>query len=209
MQTERDNERLRDVVSRHKEQQQGDFNRSPQPRPYPHESEHIHSEISKGIRSETDRVKQEIERLRDDFNRLAANYEPAHHSQPPAQYPSPVDPLRQFYEQELRQNQMLLSKLTHENKSSTPTITISGGYQRTSSPIRHDHSLDGSPNCSICSNSRLLKERLANAIDTSLADQRIKTIRQMPILPRYTSTAFQSNHGSVPSIDLLRQRYYL
>jgi len=87
---------------------------------------------------------------------------------------------------------------------------LNNGIQPTT--IKHDeyeHSLNGSYNCSICSNSRLLKERLDNAIDVSLADQRIQTIKQIPILPRQTSPLLTTNNGTMSSVELLRKRYYI
>jgi len=78
--------------------------------------------------------------------------------------------------------------------------------------IKHDeyeHSLNGTYNCSICSNSRLLKERLDNAIDVSLADQRIQTIKQIPILPRQTTPLITTNNNHMSSVEILRKRYYI
>jgi hypothetical protein len=86
------------------------------------------------------------------------------------------------------------------------------GYHRTPSSIQtheYDHLLNGNFNCSVCSNSRLLKERLENAIDTSLADQRIQTIKQMPILPRQRSPLLSTNTNTMSSVEILRKRYYV
>ncbi|CAF2385966.1 unnamed protein product [Rotaria sp. Silwood2] len=202
MQTEKDNERLRDVVSRQK--QQNDLNKSIQ---HQQEYENIVAENSKQIRSETERVKYELDRLRHDFDKLVSNYDPPNNLQQQAQLHSQIDTLRHFYEQEFRQ-QLLLSKLTNGIKPTTAIHT----YHQTSSPIKHDeydHSLNGNSNCSVCSNSRLLKERLENAIDTSLADQRIQTIKQLPILPRLTSPLLPTNTNAISSIELLRKRYYV
>ncbi|CAF4582573.1 unnamed protein product [Rotaria sp. Silwood1] len=209
IQTEKDNERLRDVVSRQK--QQNDLNKSVQQQ---QEYEHIIAENSKQIRSDTDRVKYELDRLRHDFNKLVSNYDPPNNLQQHAQLHSQIDTLRHFYEQEFRQ-QLLLSKLSNGMKPSPPSpppTTTIHNYHRVPSPIKHDeydHSSNGNLNCSICSNSRLLKERLENAIDTSLADQRIQTIKQMPILPRLTSPLLPTNTNTISSFDLLRKRYYV
>ncbi|CAF4491288.1 unnamed protein product, partial [Rotaria socialis] len=202
IQTEKDNERLRDVVSRQKHQ--NELNKSIQQH---QDYENLMSENSKQIRSETERVKYELDRLRFDFDKLVSNYEPPNNSQQQAQLHSQIDTLRQFYEQEFRQ-QLLLSKLTN---GANP-LPIVHSYNRTSSPIKHDeyeHSLNGSLNCSVCANSRLLKERLESAIDTSLADQRIQTIKQMPILPRITSPLIENHNSATSSFDLWRKRYYV
>jgi hypothetical protein len=202
LQTEKDNERLRDVVSRQKQQQ---FHTSLQQQ----ENEHVLTENSKQIRSETERVKYELDRLRHDFDKLITNYEPPNNLHQQAQLHAQIDTLRQFYEQEYRQRQAPLSNLPNGIQSSATTMN---GYHRTSSPTKHDeydHSPNGSINCSICSNSRLLRERLDNAIDTSLADQRIQTIKQMPILPRQSSPLLTSNTNTTSAVQLLRKRYYV
>jgi len=203
LQTEKDNERLRDVVSRQKQQQQ--LNKSLEEH---QQNERIIAEDSKQIRSETERVKYELDRLRHDFDKLVLSYEPPNNFQQQAQLHSQIDTLRQFYEQEFRQKQLILSKLVNESK---PTITLND-YHRTSPTIKHgeyDHLTNGSQNCIICSNSRLLKERLENAIDISLADQRIQTIKQIPILPRQTSPLLLKNNNDMSSFELLRKRYYM
>ncbi|CAF0994213.1 unnamed protein product [Rotaria magnacalcarata] len=202
IQTEKDNERLRDVVSRQKHQ--NELNKSIQQH---QDYESLMSENSKQIRSETERVKYELDRLRHDFDKLVSNYDPPNNSQQQAQLHSQIDTLRQFYEQEFRQ-QLLLSKLTN---GANP-LPIVHSYSRTSSPIKHDeyeHSLNGSVNCSVCTNSRVLKERLESAIDTSLADQRIQTIKQMPILPRITFPLIGNHNSATSSFDLWRKRYYV
>ncbi|CAF0904207.1 unnamed protein product [Rotaria sordida] len=206
IQTEKDNERLRDVVSRQK--QHNDLNKSLQQH---QEYEHNISENSKQIRSETGRVKHELDRLRHDFDKLVSNYDSPNNLQQQTQLHSQIDTLRQFYEQEFRQ-QLLLSKLTNEMKPSPPPPTTIHHYHRTSSPIKHDeheHSLNGNSNCLACSSSRLLKERLENAIDTSLADQRIQTIKQMPILPRLTSPLLPTNNNTTSSLEILRKFYHV
>lgn len=199
---------MRDVVSRNKIQQE-ELSRSLQQQQQ--ENEHIRTETSKEMRSETERVKQELERLRHDFAKLVSNYEPANNQhQQQAQLHSQIDTMRQFYEQEFRQRQALLTKVTDENK---PIVQQSNGHYRAPSPIKHEHheySSNGSHPCSVCSNSRLLRERLDNAIDTSLAEQRIQAIKQMPILPRQASPVpTTGNHGAGSSVDHLRKRYYL
>jgi myosin heavy subunit len=203
LQTEKDNERLRDVVSRQKQQQE--LNKTLQQN---QATEQIIAENSKQMRSDTERVKYELDRLRHDFDKLVLNYEPPNNLQQQAQLNSQIDTLRQFYEDEFHRKQLLMSKLTNGIKSPS----TSNGYHRTASPIRHDHydhSSNGSLNCSICSNSRLLKERLENAIDISLADQRIQTIKQIPILPRQTSPLLTTINSPMSSVDLLRKRYYI
>ncbi|CAF1329496.1 unnamed protein product [Adineta steineri] len=224
LQTERDNERLRDTVSR-QDQEHKKLNRTFQQY---QESEHVNSENSKQIRSDTERVKYELDRLRHDFDKLVLHYEPPRNLQQQQQQPqfsSETDLLRQLYEQELREKQLLMSKLINDVRPSsspspqpqqmlTPTKT-NNNYHRPppsslSSSVHHDHGSNGHFNCSLCSNSRLLKERLENAIDTSLADQRIQTIRQIPILPRQTSSLLTTNtNNGVSSVDILRQRYYV
>jgi hypothetical protein len=197
---EKDNERLRDVVSRQKQQQE--LNKSIQQH---QENEQMIAENSKQIRSDTERVKYELDRLRHDFDKLVLNYDPPNNFQQQAQLHSQIDTLRQFYEDEFHKKHLLMSKLTDGIKSPP-----SNGYHRTNSPLKHyDHSPNGSLTCSVCSNSRLLKERLDNAIDVSLADQRIQTIKQIPILPRQTSPLLTTNNGTMSSVELLRKRYYI
>lgn len=157
------------------------------------ENEHVITENSKQIRSDTERVKYELDRLRHDFDKLVLNYDPPNNLQQQAQLHSQIDTLRQFYENEFRQKQLLMSK-------------VPNGIH---SPIKHEHSSNGNVNCLVCSNSRLLKERLENAIDTSLADQRIQTIKQIPILPRQTTPLITTNNYDMSSVDLLRKRYYM
>ena len=163
------------------------------------------------MRTETDRVKYELDRLRHDFDKLVSNYTPPDNSQQQAQLHSQIDTLRQFYEQEFRhQQQLLFAKLANGNQPTT-----NGAYHPPPAPLpqrhfEHSHPHNGGfQDCSICSNSRLLKERLENAIDTSLADQRIQTIKQMPILPRQTSSSITPTISTPSTADLLRKRYYI
>ncbi len=195
---------MRDVVSRQKHQQE--LNKTFQQH---NSTEQMIADNSKQMRSETERVKHELDRLRHDFDKLVLNYEPSNNHQQQAQLHSQIDTLRQFYEDEFRRKQLLMSQLANGGSKSPPT---KDNYHRTASPIRHehyDHSSHGSLNCSVCSNSRLLRERLDNAIDVSLADQRIQTIKQIPILPRQTSPLLTTINGPMSSVDLLRKRYYI
>lgn len=188
LQTERDNERLRDTVTRQK-----------------HEGEFNANDNTKQMRSETERVKYELERLRHDFDKLVSNYEPPNNYQQQAQLHSHIDILRQFYEDEFRKKQLLMSKLPQA--MSTPNLNVNF-HTTKQQDIDHSHHTNG--NCSVCSNSRLLKERLENAIDTSLADQRIQTIKQIPILPRQNSPIYPAaSNSSLSSIEILRKRYYI
>jgi hypothetical protein len=197
LQTERDNERLRDTVSRQKHEHE--LNKSQD-----------NVEYSRQMRTETDRVKYELDRLRHDFDKLVLNYTPPNNSQQQAQLHSQIDTLRQFYEQEFRQQQLLLSKLANGIQPTT-----NGVYHHPPAPLpqryfEHSHPHNGGfQDCSTCSNSRLLKERLDNAIDTSLADQRIQTIKQMPILPRQRSPLLSTNTNTMSSVEILRKRYYV
>jgi hypothetical protein len=202
LQTEKENERLRDVVSRQK--QEHELNKSLH---HHHDNEHFIPENSRQMRSETDRVKYELDRLRQDFDKLVLNYTPPNNPHQQAQLHSQIDTLRQFYEQEFRQKQSLLSNLANGIK---PT---NNEYYTTPSPQKHEeHSHPHNGNLhdrSSYSNSRLLKERLNNAIDSSLADQRIQTIKQMPILPRQTAPTGTTNHTMPSTADILRKRYYI
>jgi len=183
LQTEKDNERLRDAVSRQTNT----------------------TENTKQMRSETENVKQELERLRQTFEKLVSNYEPPNNYQQQAQLHSHIDILRQYYEDEFRKKQLLMSKLPQA--MSTPNLNVNF-HTTKHQDIDHSHHING--NCSVCSNSRLLKERLDNAIDTSLADQRIQTIKQIPILPRQNSSIYPTNSTStLSSMEILRKRYYI
>ncbi|CAF1082984.1 unnamed protein product [Adineta ricciae] len=222
VQAQKDNERLRDTVSRQEQQQQqqhlsGTFQKY-------QSSDHLNVENNRQIRSDTERMKYEIDRLRHDFDKLVSNYDspkliPQQQQQQLPQLYSQADALRQLYEQELREKQLLMMKLndmTKVSRTPTPPPTANNGYHHMSSPVHHHHHhseydylVNGKSTCSICSNSRLLKERLENAIDTCLADQRIQTIRQMPILPRQTSALLPTNTNGLSSADILRKRYYV
>lgn len=209
LKTEKDNEALRDTVSRQQQKQQGDTNKSIQKH---QDYEQLIAENSKQIRSETERVKHELDRLRTDFNRLMSNYEPPNNLQHQAQYNSQIDSLRNFYENEFRQ--LLMSKLAQDVKSTGQPATTSDHHHHhhpvvTAQHNGYDHSLNGSLSCAVCTNSRLLKERLESAIDSSLSDQRIQAIKQMPILPRLTSPLLTTHNNIMPSYDLLRKRYYV
>ena len=207
MLTEKDNERLRDVVSRQSKHQQ-DLNRSFQQQ---QENEHVLTENSKQIRSNVERVNHGLDRIRDDLGRLLSNYDPPNNFQQQAQLHTQIESMRQFYEDEFRKQQQQSLNAKTSNGSKSPIVMVNG-YHRRSSVKKHDdydHSHNGSSNCSICSNSRLLKERLDNAIDTSLADQRIQTIKQIPILPRQTSPLLTTNNTTMSSVELLRKRYYI
>lgn len=147
-----------------------------------------------------------MDRIRDDLGKLLSNYDPPNNFHQQAQLHSQIETMRQFYEDEFRKQQQLL------NAGSKSPVVMVNGYHRRSSVKKHDdydHSHNGSLNCSICSNSRLLRERLDNAIDTSLADQRIQTIKQIPILPRQTSPLLTTNNTTMSSVELLRKRYYI
>ena len=166
---------------------------------------------SKQIRSDVERANQNIDRIRDDLGRFLSTYDPPNNFQQQAQLHSQIETLRKFYEDEFHKQQQQLLNGKSVNGSKSP-ILIANGYHRRSSGKKHDeydHSPNGSLNCSICSNSRLLKERLDNAIDTSLADQRIQTIKQIPILPRQTSPLLTTNNTTMSSVELLRKRYYI
>ena len=220
MQAQKDNERLRDTVSRQEQQQQQQQHLSETFQKH-QSNDHLNVENNRQIRSDTERMKYEIDRLRHDFDKLVSNYD-SPKLIPQQQLPQPysqADALRQLYEQELREKQLLMMKLNDMTKASrtpTPPPTANNGYHPTSSSVHHhhhhseyDYSVNGKSTCSICSNSRLLKERLENAIDTCLADQRIQTIKQMPILPRQTSALLTTSTNGLSSVDILRKRYYV
>lgn len=141
--------------------------------------------------------------MRQDFDNLVSNYEPKSNYQQQLQLHSQIDIFRQFYENEYRQRQFLMSK---------PTLkpTLSQIYQKPPSNLHHNHSFNET--CSTCTNSRLLRERLESAIDLSLADQRYQKVRQYQPIPRQASsllTINTINNGAPSSLDLLRERYYV
>jgi hypothetical protein len=146
-------------------------------------------ENSRQIRSDTERVKSELDRLRQDFDKLVEHYEPISTLYQQTQLHSQIDTFRQFYEHEFRQRQLLMSKLTSGIK-----------------PIHHSH--ETSP-CTACTSSRFLKERLETAIDNSLADERLQTIKQIPAIPRQASSLLITNNTPISSVDLLRKRYHV
>ncbi|CAF1411512.1 unnamed protein product [Adineta steineri] len=197
MQTEKDNESLRDTLSRQKQYQQ--LNRT-----FPQEQTDENYLIvnSRQIRSDTERVKSELDRLRQDFDRLVANYEPTNNIHQQAQLHTQIDTFRQFYEQEFRQRQLTMSKITAGIKPAK-VITY---HRSTSSSMNHHHLSNETSSCTACINSRLLKERLETAIDTSLADQRYQTIKQTVPLPRQASallTVNTTHNGLTSSVEIL------
>ena len=145
---------------------------------------------AQNVRVATARMKNELDRLRQDFDRLVSSYDPPNSHQQQAELHSHIDTFRQYYEQEFRQRQALMSKLT-------PT---SSNHARTSdTPSLH-------------SNNRLYRERMDSAIDRALADERLQASNQMPPIPRQASallTINTSNNGARSSVDLLRQSYHL
>jgi hypothetical protein len=154
------------------------------------------------MRSDTERVKSELDRLRQDFDKLVANYEPSDHPRHQAQLHSQIDTFRQFYEHEFRQRQLTASQITAGIK---PARTIT--YHQSGQPIYHDHVHNGAASCTACINSRLLKERLATAIDSNLSEQRMRTIQQTVPLPRQASALLTINtthNGLTSSVEILR-----
>ncbi|CAF1186000.1 unnamed protein product [Adineta ricciae] len=195
--TEQDNQYLRETLSRHGSYQH--LNRTYAPE-QPNENYLLQN--SRQIRSDTERVKSELDRLRQDFDKLVANYEPTNSLQHQAQLHSQIDTFRQFYEQEFRQRQATMAKIT---AGVTPARTIV--YHRSSPATHYDHAhVSGAP-CSACINNRVLKERLETAIDSSLAEQRLQTIKQTVPLPRQASALLTINtthHGLKSSVEILR-----
>ncbi len=146
---------------------------------------------SRQIRSDTERIKSELDRLRQDFDKLISNYEPINNYHHQTKLHSQIDTFRQFYEQEFRQRQLLMSKLTSENKSNRK--------------ITHHHSsLNGTS-----TDSRLFKERLETAIDASLADQRLQTITQLPRQASALLTITSPNNNLISSAELFRKHYHV
>jgi hypothetical protein len=153
--------------------------------PQQYNNENYLIENSRVIRSNTERVKSELDLLRQNFDQLISNYEPTDNFHQQTQLHSQIDTFRQFYEQEFRQRQSLMSKLTNGIKSN------------------HYHSHNGT---SFDTNNRLLKQRLETAIDTNLADQRLQTIpRQASALLTINTT----NNGVMSSIELLHKPYHV
>jgi uncharacterized protein YoxC len=141
---------------------------------------------SRQIRSDTERVKFELDRLRQDFDRLVSNYEPINNYHHQTKLHSQIDTFRHFYQQEFQQRQLLMSKLPVER-----------------TPNRRS-SLNGS---STYTDSRLFKERLESAIDTSLSEQRLQTITQLPRQASALLTINTTNNGLMSSVELFRNHY--
>ena len=178
LQTERINKYLRDMNSR-----QAPHYGLNKPFSQEQSNENYLIENSRQIRSDTENVKSKLDRLRQDFDKLVSNYEPSNHLQNQTQLHSQVDIFRQFYEQEFRQRQIIQSKLG----SGIRPATALSRYRST----LHDHSPNGT--CTYFTNRRLLRERLETAIDTSLADQRLQAVKQIPIVPRRASSLLTIN----------------
>ncbi|UJR09774.1 hypothetical protein I4U23_014001 [Adineta vaga] len=196
LQTEQDNDRLRQSLSRQDAYQH--LNRTV---PQEQHNEHYLIKNSQQIRSDTERVKSELDRLRQDFDSLVANYEPTNSSHHQAQLHTQIDTFRQFYEQEFRQRQLTMSKITAGVK---PARTIN--YHRSLPATYYDHAHNSTAPCTACINSRLLKGRLETAIDTSLADQRLQSIKQTAPLPRQASALLRINtthNGLTSSVEIL------
>ena len=153
---------------------------------------------AQNVRVSTARMKNELDRLREDFDRLVSSYDPPNSHQQQAQLHSHIDTFRQYYEQEFRQRQALMSKLTPSSNSHART-TDSPTLNTTLPP-------------SVYSNNRLYRDRLDNGVDSTLADERLQAINQIPPIPRQASallTINTSNSGARSSADLLRQTYHL
>ena len=198
---EKDYTRLRDVVTRQRQQQE-ELNRSLQQ--HQQENEQMRYETSRDRRSEAERVKHELERLRHDLDQLVSQYEPTSNSQQQrAQLHSQIENMRQFYENEYQQGHNSLPRVSKENRPMSSYQSRGGSFAKT------DYTSNGSTHDSHCLNSRLLKERLENAIDASLAEQRIKTLKDLPILPRQTISMSTNHLNTTSSYDPLRKRYFL
>lgn len=148
---------------------------------------------AQNVRVSTARMKNELDRLRQDFDRLVSSYDPPNSHQQQAQLHSHIDTFRQYYEQEFRQRQALMSKLT---------------------PSSHNHArtTDSPPLNSTLPPSMYSNHRPYNAVDSTLADERSQAINQIPPIPRQASallTINTSNSGARSSTDLLRQTYHL
>lgn len=164
MQTEKDNDRLRDVLARQRQQQE-DLNRSLQEQQQ--HNEQMRFDDSRDRRVENERVHKELQRLRQQLDDIVSHYEPSRDVQHQrAQIHSQIDNFRQFYENEYKQQPRSFHSLSTEN------IPNSSDHQN----HFHSQTFNHYPHCF---NSRLLKERLENAIDTSLAEQRIQGIQQI------------------------------
>jgi hypothetical protein len=149
--------------------------------PQQYNNENYFIENSRQIRSNTERIKSELDRLREDFDKLVSNYEPIDNVHHQTQLHTQIDTFRQFYEQEFRQRQLLMSKLTN-----------------------NDHSFKN--NTLPYTNTRLLKQELETSINANLAEQRLQTIpRQTSALLTINTT----NNGVMSSIELLRKHYHV
>ena len=54
-----------------------------------------------------------------------------------------------------------------------------------------------------------LKNDLKLLLITSLADERLQTIKQIPAIPRQASSLLITNNTPISSVDLLRKRYHV
>jgi archaellum component FlaC len=197
LQIQRDNKQLRIVVPREK-YYHDEVNRSNQPK----DGDYLNNQKSKN----------DLERLRQDFDKLLSNYEPnnnqqdhLYHQQNQAQMHSLIETMRQLQVENFRSRPLFPSETVNDNNSIGTKHR--NGYHHASPPIKRDlyeHSSSHILNCSACSNSRLLNERLENAIDTSLAAHRIEAIKQISNFP---STTTHSTDGS--TVEHLRKRYHV
>jgi len=156
--------------------------------PQQYNNENYLIENSRVIRSNTERVKSELDLLRQNFDQLISNYEPTNNFHQQTQLHSQIDTFRQFYEQEFRQRQSLMSKLTNGIKSN------------------HYHSHNG---ISSDTNNRLLKQRLETAIDTNLAEHRLQIMAQLPRQASALLTVNNTDNGVMSSVQFLRKHYHV
>ena len=149
---------------------------------FPQQSQYKSENSQEQLRSNTERVKDELNRLRQDFDTLISSYDPNNnYSSPHTQLHSHIDTFRQVYQQEFRERQLLMSKLTNGTKSKTTD-------QLFNKPIPST-----------------IKQRPYTAIDSSSANQRVHIITELPRQASALLTINTTNNGVMSSIELLRK----
>lgn len=158
------------------------------------------------MRSGTERMKSELDRLRHDFDVLVSNYEPSVDSyQQQIQIHSQIDTFRQFYEQEFRQRQALMSKLTPTTSRSDKSVPKKPHYYQSTPHLNHEYN----PSNERHPDRNYFKQA---QYETNLADQRTQTLKAMPSVPRQASsllTINTTNNGTTSSTEFLRDRHYV
>ncbi|CAF1371037.1 unnamed protein product, partial [Didymodactylos carnosus] len=202
---EKDNERLREAF--HKQQQHSVPSSIVTTTQAKQDNVYLTTtENSKSIHGETERAKYDLDRIQD-INLLIDNYDRKRATHTLHQ---PIDTTRKFYDQEGRQRQLTIEKLTNDSsRPRTPSSFPVGSHLNGGGDYEYHHHLHShdshensrpSSQCS-CTNSELLKERLETAIDTSLADERMQAIKQLPLRSTTTNTTMTNGIGNILTLS--------